>query len=144
MDLQTFRLDRIRTAAARAGVSAVVASSTANIQYLSGFRDLFQELTSGNQSYVLYDVDRNRLLYVMGVAYIPSILEQDAAAEIITAGGFSFGYTEGDALSARVEAIRGGRYDSLEEALAAAIATVNGTVALDESNIDFQCYGRIV
>lgn len=143
MNLQAYRIQRITMAAEKAGVAAVVASLPANILYLSGFRGIGQEVLCRSQAFVLYDVKKARRLYIMGTADIPSILEHDEAAEIFATGGFFFDYTQGNAFSDKVKAVRDARYGSMEEALAAAIATVDGDVALDESRVNFDSFRKI-
>lgn len=141
--LQDYRIGRIKAAAEQAGAAAVVASLPANILYLSGFRGIGQEVLCRSQAFVLYDVKKDRRLYIMGTADIPSILEHDEAAEIYATGGFHFDYTPGDALSGKVKAVRDARYGSMEEALAAALRTVEGDVALDESRVNFDSFQKI-
>lgn len=145
MELQEFRLERLRTAAAAAGLGTVVASSPTNISYLSGgYRSIAQEVSATTQLYALLDCVSGRVRYVASVAEIPSLLEHAGLeAEIYCYGPFQFQYCPNDRLAGRVEALARRRFSTGEQALAAAIGAGAQPAGLDEGHVCFPVYQRL-
>ncbi len=144
MELKEFRQKRMADAAKKHGVNALIASHSANIAYITGgYHSIGPDVLNAAQIYALYEPDKGRVAYIASVAEIPSILEHDPGAEIYCFGGFQFAATE-DAFADQVLKLRDNRYTSAEEALAAAMKSVSGTVALDESRVNFVIYQKLL
>ena len=145
MKLQEYRLSRVTEAAKAVGADVVVASLPANIAYLTGgYHSIGPDVLCRSEAYVAFSPAGQKLVYVMGTAEIPSVLEHDPDAEIYCFGGFGFFAAEGDAFGEKVLKIREGRYPGANEALAAAIdALGGGTVALDESRVNFDAFAGL-
>ena len=138
MNLVEYRHSRLDMAAAEGGYDLLVASLPANIDYISGYHSVGQDCMQRTQAYVLYVPVKRRIIYAMGYAELPSIVEcAGLDAEIFCCGGFRFSGNKGDALSELAVKLGANRYASNEEALAAAIkATGAKKVALDESRVN--------
>ena len=144
MQLQEFRRKRMADAARKHGADALIASHGANIAYITnGYHSIGPDVLNAAQIYALYEPYNGRVAYIASVAEIPSILEHEPGAEIYCFGGFQFDSAD-DAFAKKVLDIREKRFASAEEALAAAVKSVSGTVALDESRVNFVIHHKLL
>lgn len=137
MNLQAYRRQRLAAAAQNADVEVLVASLPSNIQYMCDYTSVGQFVLHRTQSYTIFVPDEDRIIYVVGLAEIPSVFEKAGEnAEIYTHGNFRF-YLPGDSVLERIIREKASTaYAGPEEALAAAIAaTGKKKIALDESRI---------
>lgn len=146
MDLKNFRISRICEALHTKHCRLIVASSPANIFYLTGYHSVPQSLLERTQVYVVYSSIHNVIAYVVANSEIPCILEfAGNDALIFSYGGFQFAYgNKTNSITNIVENYCEHSFASPEEALAAAICHfAPKKVALDESRITYSIWSII-
>lgn len=143
MELQEYRVARVKEAAKRAGISAVVATTPSNVRYLTGYCGMLENFQHESFTYVLCDIRNDRMIYIASLGEVPTILENDIGAEVFASGSLVYEYNRGDSLSDHAETIYDRRYSSMEEALASAVNTVEGSVAIDEGCMNFASFGAV-
>jgi len=137
MDLKAFRRHRLNLAAEQAGVDLLVATLPANIEYVSGYVSVGQNVVHSTQSYALYVPSEDRFLFAVSLAEVPGIVERVGEdAQIFPYGAFRFCHHSDGFLSKLVQEKSLSSFASGEEALIAAIRSTGKTkIALDESRI---------
>ena len=147
MLLETYRINRLLEEGKKAGVAVLVASTPANIGYLSiGYRSVGQAVSATAQLYVLLDINTSNLLYVSSVAEVPCILEHAGLqAQIFCYGTFHFDVDNSgrNPLAKRTNEILQRRYPNGETALAAALQQMGNPVGIDEGRMNFEIFSKL-
>lgn len=140
---QSFKYKRIREAAEKYNINTLVASSSSNVFYLSGFKS--HKLISTAQIYVLYDIKKSLKLIVLPLASIPTLIELDDTVEIYGYGEFYFSFFE-NAASENIKNKMKKSFKSADEALIEAIKSMgvkNCKIGFDESKVKPQTWNLL-
>ncbi len=144
IDLQEFRIERLKEFADKDEVELLVASSSANICYLTGgYYSISREVSPSAEIYIVLDIKTQEIFYVASVAEIPGILEHDPEASIVPYGIFQFPEFE-SSLYEKVERIACNRYETGIDALNSLIGHRHIKIAIDETAFRFMKYNYIL
>jgi Xaa-Pro dipeptidase len=127
--------ERLDGARARLGVDALVATSVANVAYLTGFRSLSREVYPATEVFAVYAKSGTAL--VIPAIDAPAFTAGDATADHVACyGRFYLTLAErADAAARRAAALAAGATTSAAEALASvlsALGLTRGAVGLDD------------
>ncbi len=140
------QLERLTGVLDQAGLEALVASTPANIAYLTGFRSLTQEIYLTRQTAVF--TRRGTALVVPAVDLASIVLDGVEVDHVGCYGGFIAGYAEPPSeATARIRALAGAKAPSPAHALAAALEALGvagGRVGFDEGLVTPQAWQRFL
>jgi Xaa-Pro aminopeptidase len=126
------QIERLSAALESGGLSALVATTAANVQYLTGFRSL-TEAVFHTPHFAVF-TPRGTALVVPAVDLPPIVADAIAVDHVVCFGRFVAQYAEGSNAGARVRALTEQRAASPAEGLARALEAlgVRGAIGLDE------------
>ncbi len=124
--------ERLGAALEGEGLGALVATTAANVQYLTGFRSLTHAVFRTPHFAVF--TPRGTALAVPGVDVAAIVADAIAVDHVVCFGRFVAHHAEGSSAGARVRALTEGRAASPAEALARALQALGarGRIGLDE------------
>jgi len=126
------QIERLSAVLEREGLAALVATTAANVQYLTGFRSLTAAVFHTPHFAVF--APRGTALVVPGMDVAPIVADAIAVDHVLCFGRFVAQYAEGSSAGGRVRAHAERRAASPAEGLARALEAldVRGRVGLDE------------
>lgn len=153
MTLKEYRIHRVEEAMQAAGADAIVATLTANLNYLTnGYNCINQAVLQRSECAIAYFPATKKHVYIIGYYELPTVLEfAGVDAEIYCySGAFCFEQSPeatDDAFANRVMAMQKQAYGSSAEAWEAAIRAnlaPGSTIAIDESRVFASVLKKIV
>jgi len=139
------QLERLTGVLESAGLDALVATTPANIAYVTGFRSLVQEVYGTGQLAVF--TRRGTALVVPAIDLAAIVVDGVEVDHVRCYGGFVSSYAEpADAASQRIRALADARAASPADALAEALAALDapgGRIGVDEGHVTPQAWERL-
>lgn len=138
--------ERLTQTLERHGLEALIATTAANVAYVTGFSSLAKEVYR-TASFAVF-TRGGTALCVPAIDLAPIVVDAVAVDQVVAFGGFVSSYAEApDTAAQRIRALAEARAATPADALAAALEAVGvsaGTVALDEGHITPQAWQRVV
>jgi Xaa-Pro aminopeptidase len=140
------QLERLTGVLDQAGLEALVATTPANIDYVTGFRSLTQEVYGTRQTAVF--TRRGTALVVPAVDLASIVVDAVEVDHVACYGGFVADYADPPGeLEGRIRALAGAKAASPAHALAGvldALGVSGGRIGLDEGLVTPQAWQRVV
>ena len=142
MELKEYRLQRLKEAGAAVGADMIVATLTANLNYItSGYVCINQDVLTRAECAIGYIPAQDKFVYIVGYADLPTVLEfaGNDANVYFCGGSFCFEKgVEGDEFADKIMAYQKEAYATSADAWNAAVREnlpEGSTIAIDESRI---------
>ena len=129
--------ERLTAALESAGVDALVAASSANVAYVSGFRSLFRAVYPTSESYAI--MTRHGTALIVPTIDAPAVVDSDAdPTHVVCHGRFHLALDEAGAGAQRLRELTGGPAASAADAVATALDALGvrgGRLGLDDAGL---------
>ena len=129
--------ERLTAALESAGVNALVAASSANVAYVSGFRSLFRAVYPTSESYAI--MTRHGTALIVPTIDAPAVVDSDAdPTHVVCHGRFHLALDEAGAGAQRLRELTGGPAASAADAVATALDALGvrgGRLGLDDAGL---------
>ncbi len=142
MELKEYRKERLKAAAAAVGADMIVATLPANLTYISnGYVCVNQDVLCRAECAIGYIPAKDKLVYIVGYADLPTVLEFAGNDAEVYFGGGAFCFekgVEGDEFVDKIMAYQAQAVGSTAEAYRNAVRNnlpAGSVIAIDESRI---------
>lgn len=136
--------ERLSATLEREGLAALVATSAANVHYITGFRSL-TEAVFHTRHFAVY-APRGTALVVPAIDLAPIVADAIAVDHVVCFGGFVAQYADASSVGDRVRALAERRAPSPADGLVRALEAlgVRGRIGLDEGALTPQAWQQAV